>query len=114
MKTITATDAKNKFGDLMNMIGSGPVSITKNNKVIAILSPVHQEHQSPSPAILDKLLSDYSRGLVARKDVEGMTGLWFGEVVAEMAKRGLSLPIVGSEQKFNASQAALFDRIFSS
>jgi hypothetical protein len=41
---------------------------------------------------LDKLLSDYSTGVIGRRELEAVTGLFFGEVLAELAKRNLSLP----------------------
>ena len=112
MKTISATDAKNRFGDLMNMISSGSVAITKNNKVVAILTPAAQERAQPADTYLNKILAEYSAGVVSRKRVEEATGLWFGEILAEMAKRKLALPKVNSALKFNAEQSVLFDRIF--
>ena len=112
MKTISATDAKNKFGDLMNMISAGPIAITKNNKVVAFLMPSPQGQAQPAETYLDKILAEYSTGVVSRKKLEEATGLWFGEILAEMAKRGLALPKVNTAQKFNEKQAALFNQIF--
>ena len=112
MKTISATDAKNKFGDLMNMISAGPVAITKNNKVVAVLTPSSQGLAQPSAAYLDTMLAEYSTGAVSRKELEEATGLWFGEILVELSKRGLTLPRVDAAQKFNEKQRALFDRIF--
>lgn len=112
MKTISATDAKNKFGELMSIISAGPVAITKNNKVVAFLTPSLQQQAQPAEAYLDKLLAEYSGGVISRKKLEEVTGLWFGEVLAEMAKRGLALPKVNTAQKFNEKQTALFNRVF--
>jgi len=91
MKTISATDAKSKFGDLI----TGP-----------------QGQAQPDEAYLNKVLSEYSNGDVSRRQIEEVTGLWFGEILSEMAKRKLSLPRVNSAIKFNANQSALFERIF--
>ena len=39
MKTISATDLRVKFTDILKDLDSGPVHITKHGKVIAVLNP---------------------------------------------------------------------------
>lgn len=43
---------------------------------------------------LDKLLMAYSSGKIDRRTLEEKTGLWFGEILEELGKRGLQLPRV--------------------
>ena len=65
-----------------------------------------------SDADLDRLLAEYSCGSLLRTDLERATGLWFGEILTEMAKRGLALPKVDSRIHYNEAQMALFNNIF--
>lgn len=63
--------------------------------------------------ILDKMLAEYSGGVISRKELEEATGLWFGEILTEMAKRNLSLPKVDTRLTYNEKQMALFNKIFA-
>lgn len=113
MKTISATDAKNKFGDLMSAISAGPIAITKNGKVAAYLTPSqHAEAHTLSDDQLATVMTSYAAGKITRKMVEETTGMWFGDILAELGRRGLSLPRVDTRTHYNAKQAALFKTIF--
>ncbi|NVM77870.1 hypothetical protein FHW83_003693 [Duganella sp. SG902] len=61
---------------------------------------------------LDALLAAYSTGKVSRRELERATGLWFGEILAEMAARRLPLPRVDTRVHFNDAQRRLFERVF--
>lgn len=61
---------------------------------------------------LDKLLAEYSAGSLTRRELEAATGLWFGEILNELAKRELALPKVDTRPMYNQAQTALFNRIF--
>lgn len=111
MRSITATEAKNKFGDLMHMVAAGPIAITKNNKIVAILSPISRPNQSPG-FYLDKLLAEYSAGGLSRRELEEATGLCFGDVLSALGERGLSLPRVDSTKGFNPEQMGLLNKVF--
>lgn len=52
-------------------------------------------------AELDTLLQDYANGQTTRKALEAATGLWFGDILQEMARRGLKLPRVDSRTLMN-------------
>jgi hypothetical protein len=67
---------------------------------------------SSQPEKLDKLLTEYSEGKIGRKEVENETGLWFGDILAELGKRGLSLPTVDCTVWYTKQQKALFDDFF--
>lgn len=58
MRTISATEAKNKFGHLMSSIsGGGSIAITKNGKIAAYLTPSQSnDKQLLTDKQLDKIL----------------------------------------------------------
>jgi prevent-host-death family protein len=112
MQTITATEAKNNFGKLMSAIESGPVSITRNGRVVATLSAAESVKATISHAEIDKLLKLYAGGLMSRHDIQGETGLAFDEILEKMALSGLNLPVVRTLYRYNDKQKALYDEIF--
>ena len=63
-------------------------------------------------AQLAQLLAAYSEGRIGRRELEQSSGLWFGEVLAELAARGLPLPRVDTRANFNEAQRNLFARVF--
>lgn len=60
----------------------------------------------------DKLFEAYSSGKITRQTLEEKTGLWFGEILEELGKRGLRLPRVDSSIYWNDKQMALYNSIF--
>jgi len=113
MKTISATDAKNKFGSLMNAISAGPIAITKNGKIAAYLTPSQNDEAHPlTEEQLDEILSSYASGKISRRNVEEATGLWFTDILAELGRRGLQLPRVDTRVHLNDKQLALYNAIF--
>ena len=114
MKTMAATDAKNNFGELMALVETGPVSITRNGRVVATLLPANR--QAPTQLgdeAIGKLLSMYSKGQIDRYDVQEETGLSFSEILLRLRESGLTLPIVRTFDRFNKKQKALYAEIFS-
>lgn len=61
---------------------------------------------------LDSLLAAYSAGRVSRRELERATGLWFGEVLSEMAVCHLPLPRVDTRTHFNEAQQRVFEQVF--
>ena len=61
---------------------------------------------------LDDLLAAYSTGRLGRRELEQTTGLWFGEILTEMACRHLPLPRVDTSVEFNPAQQRLFNQVF--
>ena len=61
---------------------------------------------------LDQLLLKYSKGQLGRKELEQASGLWFGEILAELGRRGWPLPRVDSTVHFNAAQRELYRQVF--
>ncbi|WP_432743315.1 type II toxin-antitoxin system Phd/YefM family antitoxin [Methylobacter sp. G7] len=113
MKTISATDAKNKFGYLMGMVSAGPIAITKNGKITAYLTPAQVEEDHPlSVEQLDEVLNSYSLGHISRRNVVDATGLWFSDILEALGRRGLRLPKVDTRAHYNEKQLNLFNTIF--
>jgi prevent-host-death family protein len=114
MKTISATDAKNKFGSLMSAISAGPIAITKNGKIAAYLTPSqNDEDHSLTKEQLDEIINSYASGKITRRNVEEATGLWFSDILEELGRRGLQLPKVDTITHLNDKQLALYNTIFS-
>lgn len=67
MNTLNATDAKNRFGRMIDLARSGPVRIQKNGRDVAVvLSPeeFHRLAQAAEPGVdplVDRLLEDSIR-----------------------------------------------------
>jgi hypothetical protein len=61
---------------------------------------------------LEPLLAQYSLGALSRNELERASGLWFGDILAALARRGLPLPRVDSSVHFNPAQQALYERVF--
>ncbi|MDD9909057.1 MAG: type II toxin-antitoxin system Phd/YefM family antitoxin [Ahrensia sp.] len=56
MKTMNATDAKNRFGELLDSAQAGPVAIQKNGRDVAVVLSKEEYEQStrkgPNPLAL--------------------------------------------------------------
>jgi hypothetical protein len=63
-------------------------------------------------AALDQVLAAYSQGKMSRKELERATGLWFGEILVELARCRLPLPRVDTRVHFNEAQHLLYRRVF--
>lgn len=61
---------------------------------------------------LAQLLAAYSEGRISRRELEQSSGLWFGEILAGLAERGLPLPRVDTRMHFNEAQHHLFTQVF--
>ncbi len=66
---------------------------------------------SPDPDFdIEKSLAAYSAGEMPRTELEELTGLWFGEILLELAKRNLP----SSVHNYTPEQKALYDKLFGS
>jgi antitoxin (DNA-binding transcriptional repressor) of toxin-antitoxin stability system len=113
MQAVTATEAKNNFGDLMSAIENGPVSITRNGRAVATLSAVVAPKPAMSEVAINKLLTLYADGLLSRHDIQDETGLAFDEVLKKVALLGLTLPIVRTFDQYDDVQKALYNEVFA-
>jgi len=54
----------------------------------------------------------YAAGAITHFELEDKTGLWFGDVLIELGKRGLQLPRFDTTAHYNEKQKALYNSIF--
>lgn len=66
-----------------------------------------------APSVLDELLQAYSAGDLDQLSLQECSGLWCGDILAELARRGLPSPVVDSVAGYSAAQRALCGEIFS-
>jgi hypothetical protein len=69
--------------------------------------------QSMTEEQFAEILNAYAAGNISRRGVEEVTGLWFGDILAELGCRGLQLPLFDSRALLNEKQLALYNTIFS-
>jgi hypothetical protein len=62
--------------------------------------------------LIDELMKAYSSGAITHRELEAQTGLWFGDVLGELGKRGLPLPRVDSTVHYNEKQMAVYKSVF--
>ena len=106
IRTISASDAKQGLGELLaSLPSSGPVQITRNGRAVAVLVAA-----PPATSVnLDKLAAMYARGDIEWRRIADETGASFGDLLIELGRQGLSLPIVAAKK--SPKQAALFNSI---
>ena len=112
MKIVSATEAKNRFGDILTeALSTGTVIVTKNGKPalsIAAITP-------PSSAIpADRktgLLTSYAQGRLAWSDLRDALGdPWYGDILEALADQGLAPPQVNP---LNADQQQRFQALLT-
>lgn len=104
IRTITSTDAKASLGELLGTLAiKGPVSITRNGRVVAVLSePVRLDPPGPLEPLkplgethrLAELAVAYAGGKVSWREIASVTGAAFGDLLAELSRQRLQLPRV--------------------
>lgn len=110
IREITASDAKTRLGELLaSLPGEGAVTITRNGRPVGVLTPIGPAaDESQNSLQLELLLGLYAKGSVTWRELSRSTGLAYGEVLVELGKRGLSLPLVAPKRR--PEQEALFER----
>ena len=63
-------------------------------------------------AVTKKALPAYSSGEISRTELEKTTGLWFGEILLELAKLELPLPRFSAYSRYTPEQKKLHDEFF--
>jgi len=114
MKSMTATDAKDRFGEMLAVAEREPLSITRNGRVVVVAMPADTEKRPTGidPATVDHKLEMYSRGLLSRSECQDATGLAFGEMLLRMGALELTLPVVRTRDRFTAVQRANYEGAF--
>ena len=114
MKSFNATDAKNRFGDLLDASTKEPVLVTKNGSSVAYMVPAEQFDEfvqsrpilavrkaiaESDPKVIE-LLTGFSLGNIPKRSAMRQLGIsWYEDLLEALGYAGLSLPVVGEEQR---------------
>ena len=111
-RTITASNAKANLGEVLGTLAAkGPVNITRNGRLVAVLAAPTMPAAAPqdgraSPS-LDALAVLYASGAISWRRIADETGVAFGELLSALARQGLALPQVSAAKR--PAQAALWE-----
>ena len=106
MKIVSATEAKNRFGDILTeALSSGTVIVTKNGKAAVSVTAITPP-STMSPEGKAALLTAYAQGRLAWSDLRDALGdPWYGDILEDLGAMGLAPPRVNplsprDQQKF--------------
>jgi prevent-host-death family protein len=107
-RTITASDAKAKLGEVLASLAvQGPIEITRNGRLVGVLTPPESIARAENSPHLSALAALYAAGAVSWQRISDETGASFGELLAELARQELQLPRVAARKR--PEQAAVFE-----
>jgi hypothetical protein len=114
MKSMTATDAKDRFGEMLAVAEREPLSIPRNGRVVVVAMPADSEQRPTGidPATVDHKLEMYSQALLGRFECQDATGLAFEEMLLRMGELELTLLVVRTRDRFSAAQRANYEEPF--
>lgn len=107
MKSISATEAKNRFGDLLSEATKEPVSIEKNGRIVAVVVPARDYARAKDAIALGRvsdrilsgdgktlgLLHEYSSGKNTRRATLTALGLEnYSQLLKALRRAGLEGP----------------------
>ena len=99
-RSLTSSEAKGSLGQVLGSLASeGPVEITRNGRLVAVISAPPQQTRGTDAGRLATLAALYSAGKMAWRQIADETGASFGDVLLELAKRDLPLPRVTAEKR---------------
>lgn len=109
-RTLTSSEAKGNLGQVLStLVSEGPVEITRNGRLVAVISAPPQRSPLPDAGRLAVLAGLYAEGKATWREIADETGAAFGDVLLELARRGLQLPVVTPEKR--PEQLALFKAV---
>lgn len=92
MKTITATDAKNRFGEVLDLLKGDSLLIERNGKPAAIVFAAEVGKKM--------VLSSYAHGTISRSAAMGMLGYdWYGQLLDAIAAARIERPSVSTNER---------------
>ena len=103
MRTFTATQAKQNFGELLDTINSDDVSITRNGREVALVTrSKRNELTSGIPDIVEakrKIIFSYFNGELPLYKAMRLGGYqWYGELLNDAKRFNISMPATTEEQ----------------
>lgn len=108
-RTLTSSEAKANLGEVLGSLSTeGPVEITRNGRLVAVLS-APEAPPSVHPDRLAQLAPLYAAGRVTWREIADETRASFGELLLELARQGLQLPRVNPAK--TSQQMRLFKSI---
>ena len=75
MKSVTATEAKNNFGDLLMNAQSAPIAITRNGKEQGVLVSAKEYLRIKQQALQTAISSGISSGDAGKIDIDSIKAL---------------------------------------
>ena len=117
-RTITASNAKANLGEVLGSLAvKGPVNITRNGRLVGVLTAPTMPAAAPQDgrasrsldalAVLEALAVLYASGAISWRRIADETGVAFGELLSALARQGLALPQVSAAKR--PAQAALWE-----
>lgn len=123
MKTYTATDARNRFGEFLDAGMVEGVKIVRNNRTLGYFLPERQYEQWAQLAALASMPSKKLKEKLSAEQLETLTAYCAGDITASEARaglacdrrglielvamQGLTLPHLGQSQAIKMAQHAL-------
>ena len=109
-RTLTSSEAKGSLGEVLSsLVTEGPVEITRNGRLVAVISPPPEHKPAYAPDRLSALAALYAAGKVTWRQIADETDASFGDVLLELAKQNLQLPLVSAEKR--PEQVRLFNAV---
>jgi prevent-host-death family protein len=109
MKIVSATEAKNRFGDILTeVLSTGTVVVTKNGKPALSIAAITPPSSVVPAERKTALLTAYAQGRLAWSDLRDALGdPWYGDILEGLAGLGLTPPQVNpltadQQQRFQA------------
>lgn len=114
MKSISATEAKNRFGDLLSEVAKGPVSIEKNGRVVAVVMPASDYERAKDAIALGRIsdridsgdrevlrhLREYSNGKRTRQATIAALGLEnYSQLLKALRRAAIAGPALPKAQQ---------------
>lgn len=92
MRTITATDAKKRFGEALDLLEKDSLLIERNGKPAAMVFAAEVGKKM--------VLSSYAHGTISRSAAMGMLGYdWYGQLLDAMAVAHIERPSVSTNER---------------
>ena len=111
-RTITASNAKANLGAVLGSLAvNGPVKITRNGRLVGVLTaptmPAAAPQDGSANQSLDALAVLYASGAISWRRIAQETGVACGELLSALARQGLALPRVNAAKR--PEHAALWE-----